>query len=311
VKQTDFSVLTERHRHELQLHCYRMLGSFEDAEDAVQEALVRAWAKQHSFVSGSNLRAWLYRIATNVCLDMVRRRKRQITELHSYAEVPWLQPYPDDLLDLAGPRTDEPETAVVARETVELALIAAIQLLPARQRAVLVMRDVVGWSAAETADILEISVAAVNSALQRARRTLQHRRPTSDDGDRTELSQHERRLLQRYLELHQDPQPDAMAALVRDDIRITMPPQPVRFDGWESLAQLHRLAFGPESEGEWRLVPTAVNRMPAAACYLRAPGQSEFTAFKLDVLRIEGGLIAEITTFDGALFPRLGLASAL
>jgi RNA polymerase sigma-70 factor (ECF subfamily) len=307
----DFAAQIERHRRELQVHCYRLLGSFEDAEDLLQETFLRAWTKRATFEPGSNLRAWLYRIATNACLDALRRRSRTVTELHSYAEVPWLQPYPDRLLDEAARRDEEPDAVVVARETIELAFIAAIQLLPAQQRAVLVMRDVIGWSAAETADILDTSVAGVNSALQRARATLRDRRRSTVDSGRTELSAEETELLQRYVELHEHPEPSAMAALVRHDIRVTMPPQPLCFDGWDSLAPLQELAFGPEGLGDWRMLPTALNRMPAAACYLRERGDTAFRAYKLDVLRIEDGLIAEITTFEGHLFERFGLPATV
>jgi RNA polymerase sigma-70 factor (TIGR02960 family) len=306
-----FAELIERHRRELQVHCYRMLGSFEDAEDLLQETFLRAWAKQATFDRGGNLRAWLYRIATNACLDLLRRRSRSITELHSFAEVPWLQPFPDRLLDEVAQRDEEPDAVVVARETIELAFVAAIQLLPAQQRAVLVMRDVIGWSAAETADILDTSVAAVNSALQRARATMKDQRPSSDDHARTELSAEERGLLQRYVALHERPDAAAMAALVHHDIRVTMPPQPLCFDGWDALAPLQELAFGSDGLGDWRVLPTAVNRMPAAACYLRERGDTTFRAYKLDVLRIERGLIAEITTFEGHLLERFDLPATL
>lgn len=305
----DVTAAIERHRHELHVHCYRMLGSFDDAEEVLQEALLRAWARRDTFEPGSNARAWLYRIATNACLDLLRQRNRRPEQVRSFAEVPWLQPYPDRLLDQAAPSTDEPEAVVVGRETIELAFVAAMQALPPQQRAVLVMRDAIGWSAAETAAVLETSVPAVNSALQRARATL-HRSPRSPETSppRTVLSAEERDLLDRYVALSERPDAGRMAELVRDDIRVTMPPQPVCYDGWAALAPLHAAAA---EHGDWRLLPTSANRLPAAACYLRPPGESGFAAFKIDVLRVEDGLIAEITTFGPELFPAFGLPAHL
>ncbi|WP_082154991.1 RNA polymerase subunit sigma-70 [Jiangella alkaliphila] len=308
VPMDDFSAAIQEHRRELHVHCYRMLGSFDDAEEVLQEALLRAWTHRDTFEPGSNLRAWLYRIATNACLDQLRKRSRRPEQLSSFAEVPWLQPYPDVLLDQAAPRTEEPDAVVVGRETIELAFIATMQLLPAQQRAVLVMRDAIGWSAAETAAILETTVPTVNSALQRARATLQREQPSPASTPRTGLSADERDLLDRYIVLSERPDATQMAALVRDDIRVTMPPQPVCFDGWAALAPLHAAAA---EHGEWRLLPTSANRMPAAACYLRAPGASGFAAFKLDVLRVEDGLIAEVTTFGPELFPAFDLPAEL
>src|SRR6266536_3302820 len=167
--ETAFARLVRRYERELHVHCYRMLGSFTDAEDLVQETFLRAWRSRDGFSGGAGFRAWLYRIATNACLDEIRRGSRQVRSLSSLAEVPWLQPYPDRLLDEVAPGEAEPDAAVVARETIELAFLATLQLLPTQQRAALILRDVVGWSAAETARMLETSVAAANSALLRAR----------------------------------------------------------------------------------------------------------------------------------------------
>jgi RNA polymerase sigma-70 factor (ECF subfamily) len=297
-----FAALLEPHRRELHVHCYRMLGSFEDAEDLVQETFLRAWRSRATFDGGSLHRAWLYRIATNACLDSLRRRSRRAASAPgSPAELPWLQPYPDRLLDEVAPSEDEPDAVVVARETIELAYLAVIQLLPARQRAVLILRDVLGWSASETADALEISVAAANSALQRARATLREqppeRRLQSSAGDSTA---EEQALLQGFIDTHMSGDAAAALALVREDIRVTMPPNPGCFDGIDAIAGLMRQALDGEM-GEWRLLATRANRQPAALSYLRAPGDTVFRPCKLDVLRIEDGLIAEITTFD----PRL------
>ncbi len=172
-REPAFATLAERHRRELHVHCYRMLASFDEAEDAVQETLLRAWRGRDSFDGSSLFRAWLYRIATNVCLDMLRRSSRRLTTMSSFAEVAWLQPYPDRLLDEVAPLDEQPEAVAVERETIELAFLAAMQVLPPRQRAAFIVRDVLGWSASETASLLETSVAAANSALQRARTTMQ------------------------------------------------------------------------------------------------------------------------------------------
>jgi RNA polymerase sigma-70 factor (ECF subfamily) len=310
--ETAFARLLERHRRELHVHCYRMLGSFDDAEDLVQETFLRAWRSRASFGRDSFFRAWLYRIATNACLDSLRRTSRRVATLGSFAELPWLQPYPDRLLDEIAPSEEQPDAVVVARETIELAYLAVIQLLPPRQRAVLILRDVLGWSASETATALEMSVAAANSALQRARATLQQqpaerRLQSSTAGTSAE----EQALLQGFIETHMSGDTEAALALVREDIRVTMPPNPWCFDGIEAMAGLMARASDREGLGEWRLVETRANRQPAAASYLRAPGDTVFRAFKIDVLRIEDGLIAEITTFGARLFDAFGLPATL
>jgi RNA polymerase sigma-70 factor (TIGR02960 family) len=304
--ESAFSVLAEQHRRELHVHCYRLLGSFEEAEDVVQETFLRAWRGRSGATRGGALRAWLYKIATNACLDALRRRKRGGADRRSPAEVPWLQPYPDRLLDEVAPREEEPDAVVFARETIELAFIAVIQALPPRQRAVLILRDVLEWSAAETAELLEISVAAANSALQRARATLSGNE-LAKPRSAADLSADERRLLQGFIDTHESGDVEAAAAMIRDDVRVTMPPNPWLYEGRAAVMELMRGATGPEAPGEWLLVPTRANRMPAAASYLRAPGDTLFRAFKLDVLRVQDGLIAEITTFAARLFGEFGL----
>jgi RNA polymerase sigma-70 factor (TIGR02960 family) len=308
-----FAALTERHRRELHVHCYRMLASFDDAEDAVQETFLRAWRGRDGFGGDALFRAWLYRIATNVCLDMLRRSSRHVTVLHSYAELPWLQPYPDRLLDQAAPGGEQPDAVAVQRETIELVFLAALQVLPPRQRAALIATDVLGWSAKETAAALETSVAAANSALQRARARMREHLPErrGEWPAATEPSAAERALLASFIDAHERCDTAAAIACAAKDIRVTMPPNPFRFDGIEGITTLLHRAFGPDRAGDWRLLPTGANRMPAAASYLRQPGDSEFRAFKLDVLRVRDGLIAEITTFGPALFPAFGLPQTL
>jgi RNA polymerase sigma-70 factor (ECF subfamily) len=211
--------------------------------------------------------------------------------------------------------------AVVSRETIELAYLAAMQLLPARQRAVLILRDVLGWSAAETAGMLDLTVASANSALQRARATLTAQSPVATarrattglrgPNAETGLTEDERVLLARFIDAHERGDAAEAVAIARDDIRITMPPNTLRFDGIDGFAPLLARAFDVPTMGEWRLVPTAANRMPTAASYLRAPGDDTFRAFKFDVLRVVDGGIAEITTFGVRYFPAFGLPPTL
>src|SRR5215469_5662681 len=305
--EATFASLTAAHRRELHVHSYRMLGNFDAAEDAVQEALLRAWRGRASFDGGPAARAWLYRIVTNTCLDMLRKAGRQEVAAESIADLPWLSPYPDTLLDEAGP-----EAEAVRRETIELAYLAVIQLLPARQRAALLLRDVQGYSAAETATALDMSVAAVNSAVQRARATLAERMPSRDASWSTDgMTDADRDLLAAFIDAHERQDPAASLALVREDVRISMPPQPVFLTGRDEMAKLMGYAFNRKEFGEWRLLPTSVNRMPAAGSYLLRDGATEWIAFKLDVIRIASGQIAETTTFDHSLFPALGLPLTL
>jgi RNA polymerase sigma-70 factor (ECF subfamily) len=326
-EESEFAALVERHRGELRVHCYRMLGSFEDSEDLVQETFLRAWRARASYVSGegSSFRAWLYRIATNVCLDVLRRRPRRVlppdvaaaadptAPIPPPADLPWLQPYPDRLLEPVAPAEDEPGAAVIARETIELAFIAAIQHLPPRQRAVLILRDVLGWSARESASLLEASVASVNSALQRARATLRERlgERRTEWARSSEPSEEERELLRRYVEAHERADADALAELLREDARLTMPPHAIWYAGREAIMVAVRQGFDPEF-GHIRTLVAAANRQPAAAHYLRAPGDSEHRPLALDLLRVEDGRVAEITSFVlPELFPALGLPPTL
>ena len=303
--ESAFAALTERHRRELHVHCYRMLASFDEAEDAVQETFLRAWRSRDTFDGSALVRAWLYRIATNVCLDTIRRKARRLTSMETIREVPWITPYPDRLLDEIAPSEDEPEAVIVTRETIELAFLAALQVLPPRQRATLIARDVLGWPAVETAAALDTSVAAVNSALQRARATLQSHMPAKrTDWSPGEPSEAERALLASFIEAHERGDAALAVSIASKDLRITMPPAPMLFEG---MAVIQPLLENALSEGDWRLLPTIANRMPTAASYLRVPGDTVHRAFKFDVLRIVDGRIAEITTFGPELFPQFGL----
>jgi RNA polymerase sigma-70 factor (ECF subfamily) len=316
--ESAFSALVEPYRRELQVHCYRMLGSLEDSEDLVQETFLRAWQKRETFEGRSSFRAWLYRIATNACLDALERRQRTPV-VHEgappLAEVPWLQPYPDRLLDEIPSSDAEPEAEIVAKETIELAFIAAIQLLPPRQRAVLIARDVLGWSAAECASLLDISVAAANSALQRARATLKRHLPRrrTEWAPSSEPSRAERALLERYIAATDDGDAAAMVQLLREDAFFAMPPEDVWYVGGEAIVEAWvQGGFGDDSWGHLRCVLTAANRQPAVACYVKRAGDTEYRPLALDVLRIEEGAFAEITAFDlEPLLDALGLPRTL
>jgi RNA polymerase sigma-70 factor (ECF subfamily) len=243
---------------------------------------------------------------------MLRQRSRRVASMTSYVDLPWLQPYPDALLDeVAG--ADEPAEAAIGRETIELAFLAALQVLPPRQRAALIVRDVLGWSAAEAADLLGVSVPAANSAVQRARSQLREHLPPrrADWQAARQSSAAERELLAQFIEAHERYDAAAIVRISAADIRVTMPPYPYFFEGLAGMKPLFERAFGPGRDGDWRLLPAGANRMAAAGSYLRRPGDSLFRPFKLDVLRVEDGLIAEITTFGPAQFPALGLPPEL
>lgn len=325
--ESAFAELVEGYRRELRVHCYRMLSSFDESEDLVQETFLRAWRNRESFEGRSTFRTWLYRIATNACLDYLDRNRRRplprevrsVSNVRSAsppAEIRWLQPYPDRLLEPTAPRDVEPDAAVIANETIELAFLAAVQHLPPLQRAVLILRDVLGWSAAETADLLELSVAAVKSALQRARPTLRAHLPArrSEWGPTTVPTDQERALLQRFMEAHERADTSAFAELLSEDVRLTMPPLPFWFAGRTAVVAFAEHAFAPGSplyQGAWRGVPTRANRQPAIAGYIRLPGESEYQAQVLNVLRIENGKITEIAAFEPHLFTAFALPLTL
>jgi RNA polymerase sigma-70 factor (TIGR02960 family) len=294
-----FTERVKRHRRELHVHCYRMLGSFEESEDLVQETFLRAWRRRDTFEGRSSLRAWLYKIATNACLDALDKRPRTLSP---GGEVLWLQPYPDSLLEEIA-SDEDPEEQVVEKETIELAYLVAIQKLPPLQRATLILRDVLDLSAKETATILETSTQAVNSALQRARAAMREHLPErrtewAPDQDPTEA---ERELLARYVEHTENTDPEALKQLLTEDVRFSMPPQPGVWVGRDTVVQSWvEGGFGSESFGELRCLVTHANRQPAVAAYVLKPGDAAYRLFALDVLRIEDGAIADIVTFDGS-----------
>jgi RNA polymerase sigma-70 factor, ECF subfamily len=306
-----FAELVERHRRELQVHAYRMLGSLEDAQDALQEAFLRAWNGRAGYRRESTFRAWLYRITTNACLRILERRPQRLVPFDAgpaaevgarpepRADLPWLQPYPDLLL--------EPSDVVVARETIELAFLAAIQHLPPRQRAVLILRDALDWPAEDAAAVLDMTVAGVNSALQRARATLKDRLPARHDwASAAVASDADRALLQTYMEAWERHDASQLVALLRDDVRLAMPPHPTWYEGREAVAAfLAGVAMAPGSEAH-RFVPTGANGQPAFGVYRGRAGN--LTPFAINVLRIEGGAVADMHFFKyPALFPAFGL----
>jgi RNA polymerase sigma-70 factor, ECF subfamily len=327
-----FAALVEPYRRQLQVHCYRMLGSVDEAEDLVQETLLRAWRGRSTFEGRSLLRTWLYRIATNVCLNALERAPRRVmpqdvvppvtartdaSEARAdpgfTPDIPWLQPYPDTFLEPSAPCDDEPETQTVARETIQLVFLAALQHLPPRQRAILILRDVLDWSAREVAEYLELSLASVNSAHQRARATMRAVQPSrlADASSATVPTDEEREALQTFMDAWEAADADRMTALLRDDARWAMPPAPLWFQGRAAIERLYQL-FPIDFQGRsYRTVPTAANRQPAAAAYLREANTSTYTLSALHVLRIEGGQIAEVTTFGPELCRAFGLPPTL
>src|SRR3954454_21354567 len=303
-----FALVTERHRRELQVHCYRMLANYEDSQDLTQETFLRAWRKRESFRGDAALRTWLYRIATNACLDFLEQRNDRTPVPSGLpepgSEVLYLQPFPDRMLP------EDPQESVVARETIELAFIVAVQHLPPRQRAVLILRDVLGWPASKAADALELTVASVTSALQRARVTMREQLPGRRIGWRSpELSHDERDVVKSYIDAHERNDLDGLTSLLRDDLRFAMLPEPGTLimtakdavDGWVSGGPFQR------GHDHWPVITTTVNRMPAAVLYLRTPDDPEYRLFAIAVLHIVDGKIAELTGFDAADKPWLDL----
>ncbi|GHH28226.1 RNA polymerase subunit sigma-70 [Streptomyces lanatus] len=320
------TALIEAHRQELRVHCYRLLGSYDEAEDLTQETFLRAWRARESLDGVDNPRAWLYKVATNACLDFLRKHNRRPSTYEPVPgmdsgdgppppRVPWLQPFPDDQLPDAPAPDRRPDEEAVAGETLELVFLTAIQQLPPRQRAAVILRDVAGWSAQETADLLESSVASANSAVQRGRSALREALPgRREDWSAAEPSPDDLALLQRYMDAAARADFDAMAELLREDVVLTMPPNPFWFTSREAMAAFVRANLDPASPlfvGHWRHLPVRANGQLAVAGYLQRPGTSVFRAQLIDVLRVSEGRIAEITTFEPHLFPAFGLPMTL
>ena len=301
-----FHTLVAPHLRALHLHSYRMLGSYTDAEEAVQEATLRAWRGLGSYQGTGPLRHWLYRITTTTCLKMINRRRRD--PLTDTADVAWLQPYPDALLDELPATDADPAAIAERRESVALAFIAALQLLPATQRATLILREVLGWPAREVADLLGTTVAGVNSALQRARATLASAAPSADTA-RDPLDKRQQRLLDAFLRAWHACDIPALAALLRDDVTLTMPPQAIRLLGRDAVAGFYTALMS--ANREYHLVPTRANGQPAFGTYLRAPTDGIRHGTGLLVLTLAGDRISAVTRFDNSVLPWFGLPRSL
>jgi RNA polymerase sigma-70 factor, ECF subfamily len=316
-----FERIVEEHRLPLHAHCYRMLGSLQDAEDALQETFLRAWRGLGDFGGRSSLRTWLYRIATNVCLDASSRRAKRVLPQDDgsargsndvaapLVESTWVEPYPDELLGISDGYA-APGARYEQREAVELAFIASLQHLPANQRAALILRDVLGFSAREAAERLDTSVASVNSALQRARKTVDERLPERSQQEtlRALGDEEVRELVEAYIDAWSRRDVDAIAALLAEDAVFSMPPWAEWWQGRETIAGFAK----NEDCGETRSIPIRVSGQPGIAAYALDEETGRFVPAAIDVLTLEGGLIKEITAFvTPELFPRFGLPSEL
>jgi RNA polymerase sigma-70 factor (ECF subfamily) len=307
--ETAFAELTRRYRRELHVHCYRMLASFADAEDLVQETFLRAWQKRATYQGRAPFRAWLYRIATNACLDFLARHERRVVELTaigapygpdvSLSHFEWLQPYPDRLLGDDDLVQTDADAKVIRRETIELAFLVALQYLPPKQRAVLILRDVLEWSARETATLLDSSSASINAALQRARATLRRHQPRRDNPSaRQPIGEDEMLLVKQYADATERLDTEALTRLLRNDARFSMPPSPNAWVGNRAIVQaVVDGGFGQAPFDDFKCVITSANRLPGVAYYVKKPGDTHYRPFMIDVLRIESGGVAEILAF--------------
>lgn len=319
--EADFGRIAEQHRHELRVHCYRMLGSVQDAEDLVQETFLRAWQKLNTFEGRGTFRSWLYTIATNACLDaMDRRPARTLPVLHREAADPseapepptsesmWIEPIPDELV---GDIDAGPEAYYTARESITFAFLAALQYLPPRQRAVLIFSDVLDWEASQVAEALGMTSSAVNSALHRARETLtkhygsegKHKTPKRIPDDEIV------RLLDRYVKAWENADLEALVALLKEDAAFTMPPSPSWYLGTEAIRTFlaHKVLAG-DARGRYRFVHTRANGHPAFGWYQRDERGERYQGFAVQVLTLDGGSIAEVMTFmKPELFAQFGL----
>ncbi|WP_369962088.1 RNA polymerase subunit sigma-70 [Leifsonia sp. EB34] len=306
-----FDALTEPHRHELHVHCYRMLGSVQDAEDAVQDTLLSAWLGLPGFEGRSSLRTWLYRIATNRCLNILRAGRRRPLEAEppvarptALGEVSWLEPYPDSLLDGLPDSAPGPEARYESREAITLAFTRALQLLPPSQRAALILRDVLGYPAAEAADLLDVTVDSLNGSLKRARAALAEAPLALDPIDP------DPELLERFVTAFTSGAVEDMVALMTDDVWVRMPPLPFEYHGPDAAAAF----FGPMTGHRrtiQRMVPTGANGQPAWGEYVSAPVSGGLHLVGVLVVGVTGGRVSEVTHFDPGAGAWLGLPRRL
>ncbi len=320
-----FGELTDPYRRELQLHCYRIIGSIQDAEDLLQETMLSAWRGLGGFEERASLRAWLYRIATNRSLNALRDSARRPSERAApnalsfeppeptrRDEPLWMEPYPDALLDGIADASPGPDARYELREAVSLAFVSALQRLPPRQRAALVLRDVLGFRAAEVAPMLDASEASINSALQRARATLDSVGPRTHEHAPVPDSPRERKLVSQFADAFESGNVDQVIALLTDDAWVTMPPQPLEYQRPAAISAFLTHAFAVRGDERHALVPTRANRQPALGHYIRAPGDSEARGTGVLVLAIRGDRISQITRFGGeALLAHFGLPRVL
>jgi RNA polymerase sigma-70 factor (TIGR02960 family) len=320
-----FGELVAPYQREIQVHCYRILGSLQDAEDVLQETLVSAWRGLGHFEGRASVRTWLYRIATNRSLDALRagsRRDQPMTTRISgrvpptptrYGEVPWLQPFPDALLDVPDPAPG-PEAVIELREATSLAFVTALQLLPPRQRAVVILRDVLGYRAAEVAEVLETTVESVTSALKRARARL------DADGDLAARraqppapapgSPEERRLVAAYVDAFSTHDVEKLVAILAEDVWLKMPPMPFEYHGRDAAIGFFQAVIHPEAR-TLRMVHTRANGCPASGIYALDPATGSFRATGLLVVTLAGDRICEITRFEAGVMPSFGLPRIL
>jgi RNA polymerase sigma-70 factor (TIGR02960 family) len=315
-----FRDLTEPHRRELKVHCYRILGSLHDAEDALQETLLAAWRGLDSFQERSSIRTWLYRIATNRCLNMLRSSNRRAAkewdisameppEPTGSGEIVWLEPYPDALLEGAFTAPLGPEARYEQTEAISLAFITALQVLPARQRAVLILREVLGYRAVEVAEMLESTTDSVNSALKRARAGLQQHLAAGGAEPPAPDSPAERALVADFVRAYENGDVDALVDLLTTDVRLSMPPIPLEWQGRDVVGRFYAAVFrgGPTYD----LVPTRANGQQAFGAYLRAPSGGLRHGAGLLVLTLAGARICGLTRFENTMLPAFGLPRAL
>ena len=316
-----FRELTEPHRRELQVHCYRMLGSFADAEDALQDTLLAAWQGLAGFEGRASLRTWLYRIATNRCLNARRSASRRPArewnipgveppEPTRLGEVVWLEPFPDALLEGAMDVPPGPEARYEQAESISLAFVTALQVLPPRQLAVLILRDVLGFHASEVAGMLDSTVESVTSALKRARASLQRRQPAPADREPPPApgSPAEDAIVAKFVRAYESADLDALVALLTDDVFMSMPPMPLEYEGRDVVARFCALLFG--AGRRFDLVPTRANGQPAFGAYVRGPdGIRHGTG--LFVLTLAGDRICAMTRFENSVLPWFGLPRSL
>ena len=316
-----FRELTEPHRRELQVHCYRMLGSFYDAEDALQDTLLDAWQGLAGFEGRASIRTWLYRIATNRCLKALRSASRrpakewdvpgvQPPEPTRLGEIVWLEPFPDAFLEGGTGVPPGPEARYEQTESISLAFVTALQLLPPRQLAVLVLRDVLGFHANEVAEMLDSTTESVNSALKRARASLQRRQPASADCEPPPIagSPAEEALAAKFARAYESADLDALVALLTNDVFMSMPPMPLEYEGRNVVARFCALLFG--AGRKYDLVPTRANGQPAFGLYIHAPGGIRH-ATGLIVLTLAGNRICAMTRFENSVLPWFGLPRSL